>query len=291
MVDIFNRIANEIENYTSLERAIAHFLLNNRDIIAFENASSIANRLEISSVTVGRFCKKLGFKHFKDLKTHLRNKGNLPWLAGNEFQDFLKDFSDKEKRKKTFELEIELLYAVYERSNTKLWAQAIEIIANSKKVKIIGFQTERGIAAFLAHQLQYVRKGIELIDGAAGNYCEILADENEDVCLIIIDTRRYSNNSKKLAQFAKENQIKTIIISDSYCDWAMQYTQYVLNADSDGALFWHSSVAMVGLINLLVNDVVGASGGRDVEKRLETISKLYDEFTGYVRPKRMKTGN
>lgn len=288
MVDFLNRISNDIENFTSSEKQIALFLLNNREIIAFETAASIANKLNISSVTVGRFCRRLGFKHFRDLKQHLRSSANLPWLAGIEFQEFLKDFNHSEKRKKTFEREIELLYAVYERSNNQNWQDAIKLIANCEKVKIIGFQSERGIATFLAHQLQYVRKGIELIDGSSGHFLEILTEGIENTCLIIIDTRRYSTKSKKLAKLASEIGLKLIFITDSLCDWAPKFTKYVLNADSDGALFWHSSVPMIGLINLLVNDVVGASGGRDVEQRLEKIGSLYEDFTGFVRPSRIK---
>ena len=97
MPDIFERLEAENETYTAAERQIALFLLNNRDLIPFETAASIANRLGVSAVTVGRFCRMLGFQHFRDLKEQLRGSANLPWLQGNEFQEFLSDFSDSDK--------------------------------------------------------------------------------------------------------------------------------------------------------------------------------------------------
>ena len=66
------------------------------------------------------------------------------------------------------------------------------------------------------------------------------------------------------------------------------YFNSLVMADADGSLFWHSSVPMVALLNLLINDVVGKSGGHDVERRLEQVSTLYDEFTGFVRPGRTR---
>lgn len=285
MSDLLNRLKEEAPTYTQSERQIALFLINNPEMIPFETAASIAKRLDISAVTVGRFCRMLGYKHFKELKENFRSSKNLPWLSGDDFQEFLKG-NDSEKRRKTLEREIELLVGVYERTQNNVWRDAIATIANSKHVQIIGFQTERGLATLLAHQLQYVRSGIELIEGSSGNFVDILLDNPQDRCLIIIDIRRYSSQSQLLAKNAKAQGLAVIMITDTLCDWAYKITKHVLTADSDGALFWHSSVPMVGLINLLVNDVVSFNGGQDVEQRLEKISQFYEDFTGFVRNSR-----
>jgi DNA-binding MurR/RpiR family transcriptional regulator len=291
MSDLFARLEAENAGYTAAERQIALFLLNNREMIPFETAASIAQRLDVSAVTVGRFCRMLGFKHFRELKEHLRMSAHLPWLAGQAFQDFLSDFTDNDKRRRTLEREIELLVAVYERSQHKAWSDTVALIARSKRVQIVGFQTERGIAAMLAHNLQYVRPGVELIDSASGHFADVLLEHPGDRCLVIVDVRRYSRTSRHLAERAAEVGIPLVIITDTLCDWAPRLTSNVLAADSDGALFWQSSVPMMGLVNLLVNDIVGHGGGRDVEERLERISALYEDFIGFVRPTRMRGGD
>ncbi|MGV1682455.1 MurR/RpiR family transcriptional regulator [Sphingopyxis sp. NJF-3] len=288
MADLFARLEAENAQYTAAERQIALFLLNNRELIPFETAASIASRLDVSAVTVGRFCRMLGFKHFRELKEQLRASANLPWLQGSDFQEFLSDFNDSDKRRKTLEREIELMVAVYERSQNKVWREAVSLIANAHHVQIAGFQTERGIAALLAHNLQYVRAGVELVDGSSGHFAEVLLDEGDERCLIIVDIRRYSRQSRLLAEKAHAARIPMVILTDTLCDWAPRLTSHVLTADSDGALFWQSSVPMVALINLLVNDVVGQGGGHQVEARLDRVGQLYDEFTGFVRPSRGK---
>lgn len=287
-MDLFARLEAEHENYTASERQIALFLLHNREMIPFETAASVAQRLNVSAVTVGRFCRMLGFKHFRELKDHLRNSANLPWLDGADFQYFLSNFKDNDKRRKTLEREVELLVAVYERSQHKVWTDSVDLIARSKRVQIVGFQTERGIAALLAHNLQYVRPGVQLIDGAGGHFAEVLLEEPGDSCLIIVDVRRYSSQSRHLAEKAVAAGLPLIIITDTLCDWAPRLTTNLLTADSDSSIFWQSSVPMAGLVNLLVNDVVGHGGGQNVEERLEQISALYDDFIGFVRPTRTR---
>lgn len=166
----------------------------------------------------------------------------------------------------------------------------MRLIAESRLVQVVGFQTERGIAALLAHSLQYVRPAVQLVASESGHFADILLNDLPDRCVVIVDVRRYSRQSRLLAQKVSEAGIALVMITDTLCDWAAHYTTNVLAADSDGALFWQSSVPMVGLINLLVNDVVGYGGGRDVEARLEHISELYDEFVGFARPTRGRAG-
>lgn len=286
--DLFARLEAELQNFTAAERQIALFLLNNRESVPFETASSLATRLGVSAITVGRFCRALGFKHFRELKEHLRGAVSLPWLAGTEFRDFLSSFTDKDKRRRTLEREIEQLVAVYERSQNKAWTDSVALLAKSALVQIIGFQTERGIAALLAHNLQYVRPDVHLVEPSSGHFGEILLNSKKNRCLVIVDVRRYSRQSQLLAQKANEAGIPLVIITDTQCDWAPRYSTNVLTADSDGALFWQSSAAMVVLVNLLVNDVVGHSGGEHVEERLKLISDLYEEFVGFARAPRSK---
>ncbi|PQM26037.1 MurR/RpiR family transcriptional regulator [Sphingopyxis lindanitolerans] len=288
MADLFTRLEAENATYTAAERQIALFLLSNRELIPFETAASIAARLGVSAVTVGRFCRMLGFRHFRELKEQLRASANLPWLQGTDFQEFLSAFRDSDNRRKTLEREIELTVAVYERSQNKVWQDAVGAIARAARVQVVGFQTERGIASLLAHNLQYVRPGVELIDGASGHFADLLIDDVQGRCLIIVDIRRYSRQSRLLAEKARDAGLPLVILTDTLCDWAPRLTPHVLTADSDGALFWQSSVPMVALINLLVNDIVGQGGGREVEQRLERVGKLYDEFTGFVRSGRQR---
>jgi DNA-binding MurR/RpiR family transcriptional regulator len=132
---------------------------------------------------------------------------------------------------------------------------------------------------------------VELIDSASGHFADVLLEDPSDRCLVIIDVRRYSSTSRHLAERAVDAGIPLVIITDTLCDWAPRLTANVLAADSDGALFWQSAVPMTGLVNLLVNDVVGHGGGRDVEERLERISALYEDFVGFVRPTRTRGGD
>ncbi|MCK9800316.1 hypothetical protein M1B34_22140 [Pseudomonas sp. MAFF 302030] len=55
-------------NATASGRAIASYMLANLYELPFQTAADIADKLGVSESSVGRFCRAIGYSHFKDLK-------------------------------------------------------------------------------------------------------------------------------------------------------------------------------------------------------------------------------
>lgn len=280
--DLLQRLEDSLESYTSAERAIANFILTNRGGIAFETANSIATKLQVSPVTVGRFARKMGYKHFKDLKAGLRTTmSGVPWLVGDQVTEFVGARGENNHSQRSLELELAGIIEVYAAAESDGWKQIVTLLARTPNVHIAGFQTERGVAATLAHLLQYARAGVRLVDTSAGNFHEIFADDASKRCLVIVDMRRYSEQSYDLAARASREGIPVVMITDKFCDWIRKFTDHVIAAPTEVELFWSSQVALSCVVNLLVNDVIGTLGTK-VEKRLDRLSELYQAYTGHI---------
>src|SRR3546814_18377546 len=70
--------------------------------------------------------------------------------------------------------EIKSLLTVYRLAETPQWAAATALLAQSRKVQIAGFQTERGIAMMLANHLPFMRDGVQLFALTADNYAAVV---------------------------------------------------------------------------------------------------------------------
>jgi DNA-binding MurR/RpiR family transcriptional regulator len=288
--DLFAKLEARMESFTPAERQIAHYILTNRAGIPFETAASLATKLGVSAVTVGRFCRALGYRHFRDLKEDLRTRaGAMPWLVGDQLKRFMDRYDDEAQLRRSLELEMAALVEVYDMVTTPQWKAAVTQVVSATTVQIAGFQTERGLAHLFAHSLQYVRDGVELVDTASGHYAEIFARRIKQRCLILIDIKRYSRQSYLLAEMAAAEGVPLVIITDKHCDWGRRYAQHVLAVPSESGQFWSSSVAMTCLINLFVNAIVARSG-KSVERHLERVSQLFAHFTGFVNPGSGRTG-
>jgi DNA-binding MurR/RpiR family transcriptional regulator len=285
--ELRDRLSTALDSGTPSERSIAHYLLTNLTGLPFQTAAAVAMKVGVSEASVGRFCRSIGYRHLKDLKSSLEvDLGATAWLIG----DRLKDFHARSRQggaelARALEREIAALVAVYELAATPDFERAVQRLSRRPAVFVAGFQTERGHAAELVHNLQYLRGGVQLADVAGGHFADILLSPAEDTSLVLIDGRRYSRLTRDLALAARDAGIPVTLITDPYCDWAPGLVSEVFAVPTDLNHFWDTTSAMSSLIGLLVNGVFRELGA-EVEARMARVSALYGDFIGHTVPGR-----
>lgn len=271
------------EDATRSERSIASYMLGNLTSLPFETASTVAAKVGLSEPSVGRFCRSIGYKHFKELKADLKaDIGDGPWLIG----DRLKNYRDRSRRgndelARGLDLEIAALVSNYELARTREWKRAVKRLAHVPDIFIAGFQTERGLAQYMVNQLHYLRPNVHLVDIAAGNFSEVLLADPRKINLIVIEARRYSRLARLLVVEARAAGIATTLITDTFCDWAHDLVSEVFSVQTDINQFWDSTSPIASLIALLVNSIFNELGP-SVEQRMNKVADLYSNFTGHV---------
>ncbi|MHC1550563.1 MurR/RpiR family transcriptional regulator [Phyllobacterium sp. K27] len=265
------------------EKAIGSYMLANMNGIPFETAASLAEKVGVSEPMIGRFCRSLGYPHFKAFKEVLREDiGDRPWLIGDRLQQFReRNKNGRDELAHSLDLEIAGLVAIYEMARSSSWKRAVELLSRSSEVYAAGFQTERGVAQIFVNQLQYLRPGVRLLDLAAGNFSELLLADAGKSCVVIFEMRRYSRLAPLLAQHARAAGIPVILVTDEFCTWGREVADEMFVVPTQFNLFWDSNSLMVSLTNLLINGVFAALG-TTVEDRMNRTSELYSNFTGYV---------
>ena len=283
--ELRDRLSVALDSGTPSERSIAHYLLSNLTALPFQTAAAVAMKVGVSEASVGRFCRSIGYRHLKDLKSSLEvDLGEKAWLIG----DRLKDFHARSRQggaelARALEREIAALVAVYELAATPEFERAVQRLSRRPAVFVAGFQTERGHAAELVHNLQYLRPGVHLADVSGGHFAEVLLADPAEVTLVLIDGRRYSRLTGDLALAARAQGIPVTLITDTYCDWAPGLVSEVFAVPTDLNHFWDTTSAMSSLIGLMVNGVFRELGA-EVESRMARVSALYDDFIGHTPP-------
>jgi DNA-binding MurR/RpiR family transcriptional regulator len=278
-----DRLSEALKTASKADRALATYMLSDMATLPFETAASLAAKVKVSEPTVGRFCRAIGYDGFKDLKANLKNDmGDQPWLIGDRLRDLrARTQAGEDQLTRGLELEMAALVAVYETAHSAEWNTVVKRLARARTVYATGFQTERGMAQIFVNQLQYLREGVHLLDGASGNFAEVLAMGDQDAALVIFEARRYSRQAQLLAQEAKAAGIPVTLITDPYCDWAHAVADETFVVPTAVNLFWESTAQMASLANLLVNGVF-LELGPEVEERMNKIARLYGQFTGHV---------
>ena len=285
--DLRQRLGQATETGTPAERTLAHYLLANLPSLPFETAATVATKVGVSEASVGRFCRSIGYRHLKDLKSSLQvDLGEKAWLIGDRLKDFhRRSQQGNAELARALEQEIAALVTVYELAATPAFATAVQRLARRRSVWVAGFQTERGHAAELVHNLQYLRAGVHLADVSGGHFAEVLLSDPADTTLVLIDGRRYSRLTRDLALAARDEGIPVTLITDPYCDWAPGLVTDLFAVPTDLNHFWDTTSAMSSLIGLVVNGVFRELGA-GVEERMARVSALYGDFIGHTVPGR-----
>lgn len=281
--DLIRRLRDSMENGSGAANAIASYMLANQRSLPFETAATLGAKVGVSEASIGRFCRAIGYRHFKDAKASLQSDfGNTAWLIGDRLRDFhARSRKGREELSIALEREIAATVAVYELAATPAFARCVARLTRCPAVHVAGFQTERGHAVQLVHNLQYLRSGVHLADVAGGHFAEILLADPKSACLVLFDGRRYSRTTQRLAEAASGAGIPVTLITDPYCDWAHGKVSELFTVQTDLNHFWDTTTAMASLVGLLVNGVFSELGA-GVEARMEKVAGLYNEFIGHT---------
>jgi len=268
MLRIEKTIKEDWNSYTPSEQKLATFFLNHLHELP---AASIGKRVEVSPMTVGRYIKKLGYADLRGIKDELRasSVGEL-LLAGGGSQSAFAEASLRAK--------IKGLEDVHKIPDSSDWPRIVSLIASASRVHVASFQLGRFMGLGFATFLQTLRPGVYFSDGSDGSYADVLLDPDPNVCLVLIDFRRYSRHFRLLAEEAAARSVPMVILTDVYCHWARALTDNVLMIETD---FGIRSLSMAQLLFELLLAAV-ASKLKDTEPRAATVFDLRQKFIGFV---------
>lgn len=279
-------IQSQLPQLSTAEQAVAAHLSAHPEQLPFETAESVAKRLGVSAMTVGRTLKALGYRGLGELRAEMRSEipgPAVPWVrrGASPTMPALKS----QDRLRALRAEIEAIEAVHALADTPPWRDAVKVIAAANQVLVAGFQTERGIAMSFADQLAYVRPGVRYLSVESRAFADLGTDAGTGSCLVIVDGRRYSRWFRLLARRAVETGIPLIMATDAYCRWAADLTPYAFQARTDSGRFWDNNAPIASLLNLLIEDVIESLGDA-VHTQLDAASEFGAVFVGFDRVQR-----
>lgn len=285
-------IQERLGELSTAEQAVAAHLAAHPEQLPFETAESIAKRLGVSAMTVGRALKALGYRGLGDLRAEMRaevpDAAVAPWVRRGSSSPVVKNVD----RARAMRAETEAIEAVHAMAETPVWKRVVGSVAAADRVFVAGFQTERGLAIAFADQLAYVRSGVRYLSVADRAFADLRTEASERSCLVMVDSRRYSRWFRLLARKAVELRVPVVIVTDAYCRWANELSALSLRVRTDSGRFWDNNAPIASLLNLLLEDVIEQLGDA-VYAHLDAASEFGAAFVGFdrVHRKRHETGS
>ena len=275
---ILKLLQDEALRRSKSDKLIANYLERNIADLPFETAKSIAERLELSPMTVGRFLRRMGFDGLDQLKRELRRGSSNPaWQVKGPVDRLREDISGGKLLAGLIQQQIDNLGQIYGLTTSAEWQQTIEALVGASEVYVAAYQNVRGIAQYFASQLSYTRPRVQFVDGLNGTYAELLDGSVNGRLLFLHDVRRFASKARPLAIEARRAGVKVVLITDEFCPWGAEVSDICLVVPGSHGPLWDGAATITAVLDLMLSNVIVVLG-EEVSERVEALTRLQDVF-------------
>ncbi len=294
---IAERLRDGFADLTRAERQLANTLLEGYPMAGLGSISAVAGRADVSTPTVLRMARKLGFDGFPEfqaalhaelsamvsdplakrpLATQMSRDAEAPGgthHAGLPATHILNRFAGAV---------MENLTASLRHLDTTAFDAIAERLANpDAQVFVVGGRITHALADYLFTQLQVMRDGVRLLPPGANTWPHDVLGMRPGDTLLVFDIRRYERSLLGLAEMARAEGAAVVVLTDQWGSPLTARAAHALHARIEVPSAWDSTV----VLSMLVETLLAAVQERDWEgtaARMTRLEGLFDA-TGLFR--------
>ena len=254
-LEILNRIRQEQPHFSSAQRQVANYVLENYHMIPFLSISSLAENIGVSSNSIIKFCNQLGFDKFTEFKrifadhahSELTSSGICAEnLAGKEGKYFSQGLEN----------DTAAIHATLTNpSNVKNLPKALEMITKASHIYISGGMRSSGLATVFAGSLRLLGlKTHELCYGSFAFSQQLRMATPEDL-IIAICLPRYTPDIVEDLKKLQKKGIPVIVITDTGLSPVLPYADLSFCCALPSTYYLPSCAGVLSLIDVLCRGV------------------------------------
>ena len=262
---------------TAAERKLMAALFANYPMAGLGSITDFAREADVSTPSVLRLAKKLGFPGFPALQEELRSELSAQLqnpIAKHE--RWAADAPDTHILNKFATAAMENLSGSLKLMDHRAFDAVVALLADRKRqIHIAGGRITGAIAGYLATHLQMARPGVGLLPAAQSAWPQSLLDVGRQDVLVLFDIRRYDARMLDLAASARERGAKVVLITDQWISPIARLAVHSLPLRIEAPSSWDSNIVPLFVAEALVAATVNASW-RETEARIAVLEAISD---------------
>lgn len=270
MIDLQNKINERIKTLTPSQRVVADYISDNISSVAFTTLDELALDIGVSTTTVIRFTRALGYDGYSDMQQAIRNSIKNKESLPERFSAAKDHIRLNKLLVETFQLDIENLKQTLAGLNEEILNEAVNAIIDAKHIYVLGMRAAFSLAQLTASRLGQIMERVHLVQAVGMIYPEeVCGAEKGDLCIAFMFPR-YAKMTVNLISWLKKRGVTVLIITSQNPAAIQTYGDIILPCATKGVSYKSSYTAPVSLINYLVVAVsIKYAGAMDVLSRTE----------------------
>ena len=262
---------------TAAERKLMAALFANYPMAGLGSITDFAREANVSTPSVLRLAKKLGFAGFPALQEELRAELSAQlqnpiakhdrWSAEAPDTHILNRFATAAMENLSGSLKLMDHHA---------FDAVVGLLADRKRrIHVAGGRITGALASYLAIHLQMARPGVSLVPATPAAWPPYLLDIGRNDVVVLFDIRRYDALMLEFAASAREREAKIVLITDQWISPIARLAVHSLPLRIEAPSSWDSNIVPLFVAEALVAATVNASW-RDTEARIAALEALSD---------------
>lgn len=204
-------------------RQVAHYLLDNKNSVAFDTIATLAEKADVPPSTLIRFANAFHFNGFNEMKQLFQHYLMCEMTSENEYLPYHPQHKQeppdlKQPESILYELTQANSYSLQQLTHQikkEILDKTLELLEMAETIYICGFHHCFSAASYFFHTLSYLPCKIVFINSLGGMYKEQLHNITHRDVLFAIHFHPYSEEMQKTCEIATYKEAKQIIITDS----------------------------------------------------------------------------
>ena len=278
MKSILDKIYTEYKTFTPSQQKVAEYLSQHLDEALILKANQLAKEAGVSEATFTRFITRIGFSGFSEFK---REIGNFI-IQGHSTTERLAESAETFGISDSIFLEIlrgdiENIHKITNGISNELFEKAVEKLSSAKSIYLLGLRSSYSLAFYLAFNLRFFLKSVNLIKPGIGDIPEQVLSAAKGDVLMAISFKRYTRDIVNIAKKMKRKKAYIIAITNSHLSPIAQLADMSLVVETEIHTYIESFTAPMSLLNAFITAVAL----KKKKQALPALTKLETEFEAF----------
>jgi DNA-binding MurR/RpiR family transcriptional regulator len=274
---IAERIRLHGKRLTAAEHKLVDALLANYPVAGLSSITELAAKAGVSTPTVLRLAKKLGFSGFPAFQTELREELSAQLQNPIARHDRWSSEAPEEHILNRFAgAALDNLRVSIKRLDHREFDRIAESLAQRRNhVHVVGGRITRTLAEYFHTHLGMVRPGVSLMPDMPALWPQYLLNIDRTSLLVVFDVRRYDPQILELARLAASRGATILLITDQWMSPISAVARHSLPLRIEVPSSWDSNIVPLFLIETLIAAVANLHWP-ETQRRIKELETIVD---------------
>ncbi|WP_281039316.1 MULTISPECIES: MurR/RpiR family transcriptional regulator [unclassified Rhizobium] len=255
---------------TPSERKIAKYLIEHLDELPFETAQTLAAKLGLSPMTVGRFLRSLGYRQFSDIRADLRHAEDV----ASADQPAIAESGERQSNpvSQLLAQQIQAIQTAFDMTSQPIWRVAMNEITSAADVFLATSPEGIGAGRHFHGRILECRGHVHYLGSDSAAYLALWDYEPTQTLLVIMDCGGSLSPLQRLSATARKAGYRTLLITTRFYEWGPESADICLampQAQNGG----QSLLQLVSLMEFTLCALSADDNGRARAKNLTTLKR------------------